>query len=251
MKRMTVLILLGVCLESVPLYADEPPEPQRTQTTLQAQREIRQVLAGSDFNHHETTLSPHWRYDWHWPWEHEPEKTDPGDSDWLRALARFFGFIFGHILWLALGVLLIVAWRYRQRWLPLLGSTYRRMTLARPAAKVRITTLDETTIDLPDDITEAAEAARRQGDARLALSLLYRGALATLQRRGLATHDGATEQENLRRVTAWNDNRPDPTFTQLVRAWQAAAYADRPPAEEVIAALIESYRQHFLGGPRT
>jgi hypothetical protein len=101
---------------------------------------------------------------------------------------------------------------------------------------------------LPEDLAQVAAAAA-ESDPRLALSLLYRGALATLIHRDrIDFADGDTEIGCVRRI-----DRAAPTplgayFRRLVRAWSEAAYAQRFANAASIRALCEEWQVHFGPG---
>jgi hypothetical protein len=81
-------------------------------------------------------------------------------------------------------------------------------------------------IALPDDIGAAAKALLEAGQARDALSLLYRGALARImQRFGIAIGAAATEGEVLRAVEGRLDAPRSSYLRELVQLWQRAVYA--------------------------
>jgi len=123
-------------------------------------------------------------------------------------------------------------------------------TTPRVAAPAQVRELDRPVSvegPLPADVLGAAEASWAAGDSRLALSLLYRGALAMLQQRGhLELPDSATEQESLARVRASQPREVVEGFALIVRAWLGEAYGARHPVS--FGELAQVYRRHFLGG---
>lgn len=251
MRRLLPPLLLACLLAPVSAVSAEsaevPDGHHRAAYADAAREDLARVLEGPDFNHRENTLTPHFRYHWRWPGD-DAKPTHDALSPWWKKPAEFVGFLFGKLLWILLAVLLILVWRYRQRWLPLLGEMADSLR-RRPDAVVRYA--DPTPEDfapLPDDIAEAAEQALAAGDPRRALSLLYRGALVTLEARGMpSAPDSATEQDNLRRVRGWANESVRAAFENLVRAWLSVAYAGRPPAG--LNSLVTEYRQVFSRRP--
>jgi hypothetical protein len=98
---------------------------------------------------------------------------------------------------------------------------------------------------LPENLAQVAAAAA-QSDPRLALSLLYRGALATLIHRDrIDFAAGDTESDCVRRIDRVAPAPLGAYFRRLVRAWSEAAYAQRSATAPSIAALCEEWQVHF------
>ncbi len=101
---------------------------------------------------------------------------------------------------------------------------------------------------LPGDIPAAVHAHLEQHDIRAALALLYRASLAALsERHGVKLDHSATEGECLRHV---RNARPDAEandFAALTRAWMRAAYADLPPDQAQVMALLAAWSRHYSG----
>ena len=252
MMRRLILLVILVCgwtpLSAIGTEAGASTDGHHRAPYADAARDdLARVLEGPDFNHRETTLKPHFRYHWRWPGD-DAKPSHGALSPWWGKLAELVGFLFGKLRWILLAVLLILVWRYRQRWLPLLGEAADSLR-RRPGAVIRYADpAHEDSAPLPDDIAEAAEQALASGDARRALSLLYRGALVTLEARGMpSAPDSATEQDNLRRVRGWANESVRSAFENLVRAWLSIAYAGRSPAG--LHGLVEEYRQVFARRP--
>jgi len=107
--------------------------------------------------------------------------------------------------------------------------------------------LDIRPESLPADVPAAAWAAWEQGDTAAALGLLYRGALACLVHRdGLEVAASWTEGDCLTVVRRRAAPASADYFTALTRAWQATAYAHRPPTGEEAKALCAGWRRHFF-----
>lgn len=108
--------------------------------------------------------------------------------------------------------------------------------------------LDVRPESLPDDLARLAARAASQ-DPRMALSLLYRGALAALiHRDGIRIDSGDTEGDCLRRVRRANDPTLTDYFARLVGAWSQAAYAVHRVDPALVQALCEEWPR-FFGAP--
>lgn len=103
--------------------------------------------------------------------------------------------------------------------------------------------LDLRPESLPEDVVAAARAAWERGDATLALSLLYRGALVRLAKRGaLEIPESATENECLRAVRRMETDGIAGAFGALTGAWVRARYGHSAPAAAEFGALCEDFR---------
>ena len=95
---------------------------------------------------------------------------------------------------------------------------------------------------LPKDVVFAAREAWRVGDYQLSLSLLYRGAIASLiHRSDLPIEKGDTEGDCLRRVEVMRDTRFGPYFSELTRAWINVAYGKLQPDDGTMHHLCENW----------
>ncbi len=104
---------------------------------------------------------------------------------------------------------------------------------------------------LPDDIPAAAKEAWRQGDKRLALSLLYRGALERLPH-GEQISQSATEGEVLKRLAkAQVDAQIIAHMRRLIACWLRAAWAQHPPDDAGFEALQSQWRALFAAEKRS
>ena len=101
---------------------------------------------------------------------------------------------------------------------------------------------------LPDNLAQVAAAAA-DSDPRLALSLLYRGALATLIHRDrIDFATGDTEADCVRRIDQAAPVSLGAYFRRLVQAWSEAAYAQRTANASSIRVLCEEWPLHFSPG---
>jgi hypothetical protein len=101
---------------------------------------------------------------------------------------------------------------------------------------------------LPDDVPAAVRRLWAAGQARAALALLYRASVERLALKlGRPLPPGATEAECLRRARALPDDAARGAFTQVVRAWQGAAYGHRLPEADAFDALVAGWARDFGG----
>lgn len=216
----------------IPEGVARSPQAEPSRQTLKA------VLEGPDFEHQETTRQLRFKYDWFKDWFKEKPKKPGTSLPFIDALGNAVGFVVGHALWLlALAVILAAVW-YRRKWLPLLQRLGLRIQQPSPAV-ADVTESDEPVLaPLPDDILIAAEREWQRGDRRSAFSLLYRGAVQSLQ-----LPVPATEQENLRQVRQQQTPEVIDSFTQITRAWLDTAWAGHAP--DSFNRLTDAYRRHF------
>ncbi len=110
--------------------------------------------------------------------------------------------------------------------------------------------LDIRPQSLPKDVVAAVRRAWRDGDAELALSLLYRAALARLTAdTTIEIPKSATEGECIDLVAQQVDEAIAGDFATLTHAWVHTAYGDRPPEEPAFLDMLEHWAGH-LGGTR-
>ncbi len=152
-------------------------------------------------------------------------------------------------LWagLALGIILLLV--HRGRWMSRLGRS-RRAQGRPPAPPTVLFGLDIRPESLPDDLPATARGLLREGRARAALALLYRGALAALiHARGIPLNAGDTEGECLRKLAERvDDAQLQRGFSELTGLWREAAYAHRLPENARILALLEAWSGLFGAG---
>jgi hypothetical protein len=160
-------------------------------------------------------------------------------------LARWFAAMVEYALWFGVGVFAGVTawWLWRQR--PRArGSRPRRAT----AQKIQ-PLLGRNQLLASPNPELGADAWRlwTAGQPREALRLLYRGSLLGLTiRHGLPISASATEDDCLRLAAA---QLSDPELLgfihRLTCAWQATAYAHRPPNEAEARNLCQGWPRHF------
>jgi hypothetical protein len=206
---------------------------------------MRTVLSANAFGHDEQQ----------WVWRGRLSDETPPDAAVPAWLVRFLGALGGVIKWLALlvgaGCLLLAALWLVSRVMGLPG--WYRPGRQRPDF---VGGLDVRADSLPADPVGAALALVRAGEARRALSLLYRACLvALIDRAHIEFQSGDTEGSCLLRVEG---RVPAPTLAYLralVNAWLVTAYAHRPPPSAELEQLCAGWSGHFgsavvlTGGP--
>lgn len=223
-----------------PAKAAPPADAARLRETARA------VLRDPEFRQRETSTVPVMR-DWlrqllrDW-FKDKPRQAEKGPGLNLSVLAKAFQYLAVLALGLALAWLLWRGWQWlapraAPRPRPAGGHVLEARSLALPATP------------LPDGVATAAREAWTAGDATLALSLLYRGAVRELgQRHAIALPDSATEGECLRQARRSGAAVVAAGFAPIVQAWMALAYARRAPAD--FERLLALYREHFEPDPR-
>lgn len=220
-----------------------PVTPEANAADRAPQDVIREVLASPEFQEYRKEKT----------WQRRTtDDAEPSQRD-FRALAELFQFVselfaglvrFAAYAFLAIGAFLLL--RY-------LALNIDRFTLGRRRDRPRVTPavlfgLDVRPEALPDNLAQAALAVA-DTDPRLALSLLYRGALATLIHRDrIDFAAGDTESDCVRRVERSAPATLGAYFRRLVAAWSQAAYAHRMADVQAIRALCAEWPDHFNPG---
>lgn len=113
--------------------------------------------------------------------------------------------------------------------------------LKRPPPKV-VLGMDVTPESLPDDLLGQARLYWSQGQARLALSLLYRGALTQLiTRQEVAIEGSDTESECLSHVEAAVPGNLAQYFRRLSLQWVKVAYSKEEIGSDDFEGLCASW----------
>lgn len=175
-----------------------------------------------------------------------PDQPAPDDSfklDWLRNLIASLTEGARMLMW-ALGALavalLIVGAR---RFVKMRAGGGR---LARDLLPSHVGALDIRPESLPDDIGGAAAALWQRGQHRPALSLLYRGALSRLVHvHEVPIRAASTEGDCVALASQRLGAPAHAYFTQLVDAWQLAAYGGRLPTTGAVLALCAGFNEHL------
>jgi hypothetical protein len=176
----------------------------------------------------------------------EEEKEKPKEPQnparwWMDLLANLSTGLRVGMWLLGAGLLVWVLLRLRE-WLGRAGGA---RGLA-PLPPTHVGTLDIRPQSLPDDIGGAARSLWQAGEARGALSLLYRGALSRLVHgHGVAIRAASTERECLALARPRLAPAALSFVAQLVAAWQTVAYAGRRPAADEVEALCRGFDLHL------
>lgn len=214
-----------------------PPVENAAPISVEVKKQLKEVMSGPDFNQNDSQLALIPR---------KPEKKDESKDvpDWLKWLGKLFSPATANaitwVMWVLAAVLAVfIVWmvfNWFRRW-----QRERIPTTQDENAAIRVALkLDQ----LPDDILAEAERAWTRGDATLALSLLYRGALKhLLDVRGLKLRTSLTEGECMRAVQHQMGGDTSLAFNMITGAWSQMAYAARAPSE--FATLASTYRRAF------
>jgi hypothetical protein len=173
----------------------------------------------------------------------EQKKKEPPNFEWLQKFGEWLSYALRALAW-GLGAAAIVGLLYvliRR----LEGRTWQR-TARGPDM---LFGLDVRPESLPDDVAQAARQALQAGDTRLALSLLYRGALVSLITDGrFDISRGDTEGVCERHVAAsYGGSKAEKPayFSRLVNTWQRVAYSHELVGQVDVAPLIEAWSRYF------
>jgi len=153
------------------------------------------------------------------------------------------------LLWVGLLVAVVLLLVHRKRWMAGLGWG-RPPAPPEPGPPEILFGLNVRPESLPEDLPGTARGLLADGNAREALGLLYRGALAALTHgQGVPLSGSDTEGDCLRKINQRVDNaRLHLAFHELTTLWREAAYAHRLPEHTRILALLEAWNGVF-GGP--
>ena len=147
-------------------------------------------------------------------------------------------FVAENMLWILVALLIALLVRYHRLWLPWISDRFERERKP-DALEVHDIALPDP---LPDDVPGAVRALWQQGQPRAALALLYRAAVVRLDEAlGTSLPPGATEAECLRRSRRLADTAYADLFAQIVRCWQAVAYAQRLPSSSDVESLLGAW----------
>lgn len=179
-------------------------------------------------------------------WERiHPADNEEDDKTALNipeALQLLFANITKVLLWVAVIILAVLLFVYREQLLAMLKPLQKK-----PATQIApdiLFGMDIRPESLPDDIAGSSRRLWETGQHREALSLLYRGALMRLTRHDkIPVQDSHTEGDILHLARehigggqriAW--------LTAVTYAWQEIAYAHRTPPDEKVLPLIEGWQ---------
>jgi hypothetical protein len=225
-----ILVVLGVAL---PVHDGNAAEQRPREV-------IRDVLAAPEFQEYRMEKI----------WQRRVKDEQRASSRNFRGLAEFLKFlsdVFAGLVRVAAYALLAIGAFFLIRYLVRnLGQWKFTPTARDQRAPPRVLFgLDVRPEALPENLAQVA-AATADSDPRLSLSLLYRGALATLIHRDrIDFASGDTEVDCLRRVDHSGLVPLSTYFRRLVSLWSEAAYAQRVPDRSTIKTLCAEWSQHF------
>jgi hypothetical protein len=233
-----VAALCAVLPGETPAAEEPPPVHPVLRPAEEAGAVIEAVLQQPAFDRYREV--EHWTFG-------DRDEPPQASSRWDLGLATILARVTEAALWGALLVAAVLAVVHRRRWLPWLGRSGRRQP---PEAPAVLFGLDIRPESLPTDVPAEARRLWARGDARGALGLLYRGALASLvHRRGIAFAAGDTEAQCLAKVRPAADAGLAEHFRELTGAWQTAAYAHRAPDPGRVERLLQAWGEHFGDTP--
>ena len=219
------VVLLVALLSAGPLTAQEP-----------AQARIEAVIKAPEFQTSRLEKGLRWKA----RKPAQPAGTRP--PAWLEGLARQVASV---LKWGSILAALVLVGGFLWRIRAVFG--FGRGTPGTEEAPATLFGLDLRPESLPRDVAAAARALIAAGRHRAALALLYRASLSRLvDRHGLDVPRGATEGDCLRMAAQVLPVPAARYFGELTRAWQAAAYADRPPTDG--EALCQGWSATFAEG---
>lgn len=247
-RRLPMLgvLVAAMWLAAVPqvAWAQAPPPPGRPAPTTTAppfdpEQAIEAILAEPEFGRPETIHQ--WRFR---TGRQEAPAPAPAWLTWLLQKVPGISAALRWGMWMLAAVLI--------GWLAL--TTWRgRARQARPQDEAPPTLEFETMAAparAPRDVAGRVRDAIADGAVVEALGLLYAGVLHACVERGvLDLHPGDTEGECLRRVRGHLPHDAECALFDVVKAWQAAAYARRMPTGDQVLAMCDAYVRHFEGAP--
>lgn len=215
----------------------QPPDARAAERT--PREVIREVLAEPEFQEYRTERI--------WQRRIADESKEPVNFEGLGRLLRSLADAFAGFTRIAAYALLAVGgYLLLRHVLHNLGRWQRSAgTAGSRAPPQSLFGLDVRPEALPANLAAAA-AAVADSDPRLALSLLYRGALATLIHRDrIDFAAGDTEAECMQRIERVAPAAMSAYFRRLVCAWTQAAYARRGADPSAIRSLCAEWTIHF------
>jgi hypothetical protein len=228
--------------------SSEPPPPVKSHSPDTGAKDVAErVLSDPIFGEMKET----WRIRYIGPFSQKKDEPEPRKRyPWLESFATFLAYIFRFLAWIIGGLLVIGLLYFLAKYID--GRDWRDIFGKNRAQPDMLFGLDVRPESLPDDVAATARAALAAGDTRLALSLLYRGALVWLIQDGkIEIAKGDTEGICVRHVA---NKYGGPAiakpayFADLVRAWQRVAYGREALSHATITRLIDNWAAHFQLG---
>jgi hypothetical protein len=230
------ILLAFTLLPSAPSYADDAVETEylasETLPAKNAREQIDAVMQLDAFSQVRTVS--------YW----QPKKNNDDEPENPFAISKYLQVLFANVtkalLWVAVVILLLLGFVYRQKILAMLKPLQQK-TVLQPPPDV-LFGMDIRPESLPDDIGLTSRRLWDAGQQREALSLLYRAALMRLTRHDhLQVHDSHTEGDILSMARPQLGGQRFAWLTAVTRAWQEIAYAHRIPPNERVYPLFDDW----------
>ncbi|MFO0122529.1 MAG: DUF4129 domain-containing protein [Inhella sp.] len=235
--RFSGLLLALVC----GLSSAEPAPPATSASAVRAAASsaaAHPLMPGT-----ETTKTLRFKNDQH---TKKTEKPQPPSPWWVGLMENLTGGLRVAVWLVGAGLFVWVLLRLRD-WL----QARRGGAALAPLAPTHVGSLDIRPESLPTDVGAAAWLLWQRGEARAALSLLYRGALSRLVHgHGVPIRAASTERECLALAAPRLGASAQVFLRQLVSSWQAVAYAQRPVESAQMEALCQGFALHLPDDPR-
>lgn len=166
----------------------------------------------------------------------KPSKREPswldGLGQWLAESGRLVMWLFGTM---CVAVLLVCV----RRWVLVDGGIGSSGRVVLPS---HVHDLDIRPESLPDDIAAAARALWMQGQHRVSLSLLYRGALSRLvHHHAVPIRAASTEGDCVALARKVLTQEAGAFFEHLVKAWLLLVYGAHAPDNELVMSLCDRF----------
>lgn len=169
-------------------------------------------------------------------------KAEAANMQWWLDLMESLSAGLRVAVWLVAAGLLVWALLRLRDWL----LARERAQAPHMAAPTHVGSLDIRPESLPDDVGAEARTLWQRGEARAALSLLYRGALSRLvHAHGVKIRAASTEGECLLLAGQRLSLEAQAFLELLVRSWQSVAYARRAPQTADMERLCAGFAVEF------
>ncbi len=231
--------------------ADDDAEPLR-EDDIEANRkltkqQLENVFQSEDFKIHERVEKrlqedpdgDSWMFS---PKESKSKPATPSSNWWNFGSIKGLGAVMYYML-LALLVALLayIIWRI-VRYLPNMKykKQFKDEVIEREVTSIM--GMEITPESLPTDLISVARREWAAGNTKNALSLLYRGAIASyIERDQIRIEEGDTEADCLRRLKEQEISRDLDYFSKLTNNWVVQAYNHMAPANEIWEGLCNTW----------
>ncbi len=242
---MVLAAVLGVALLSPPASSPVNAAEVQSAESEQARDEIRTILESPPFVIEKEVTR------WEWKSEDTQENPTAENWGWLERLLSWIdrwnlGWLFKLVevlIWVGAGLLIWLVVRAVLKNPPSLAFARERDKKQAAGPQV-IMGMPISAESLPEDIDSAVLKAFEQGNARLAVSLIYRHVLNLLvDIHRLPVESWYTELECAEAVKSHQGPSITAPFDELTRIWLQLAYAHRQPDREKVQSLHRTLRE--------